>query len=60
MRDAGEVVQEAAMGIRLGATIDDFVALLHVYSPRAEVLKMVAISRYKVLPPVKAGRFTST
>ena len=32
-RDAGEVIQEAAMGIRLGATFDDFADLLHVYPP---------------------------
>ncbi len=47
MRDAGEVIHEAAMGLRLGATIDDFVDLLHVYPTMAEALKIVAISRYK-------------
>lgn len=47
MRDAGEVIHEAAMGLRLGATIDDFIELLHVYPTMAEALKIVAISRYK-------------
>lgn len=47
MRDAGEVIHEAAMGMRLGATIDDFIGLLHVYPTMAEALKIVAISRYK-------------
>jgi mercuric reductase len=47
MRDAGEVIHEAAMGLRLGATIDDFIGLLHVYPTMAEALKIVAISRYK-------------
>ncbi len=47
MRDAGEVIHEAAMALRLGATIDDFVDLVHVYPTMAEALKIVAISRYK-------------
>ena len=47
MRDAGEVIHEAAMGLRFGATIDDFIDLLHVYPTMAEALKIVAISRYK-------------
>ncbi|HUF52966.1 MAG TPA: mercury(II) reductase [Dehalococcoidia bacterium] len=47
MRDAGEVIHEAAMGIRMGATLDDFVDMLHVYPTMAEALKIVAISRYK-------------
>ena len=47
MRDAGEVIHEAAMGLRLGATIHDFIDLLHVYPTMAEALKIVAISRYK-------------
>jgi mercuric reductase len=47
MRDAGEVIHEAAMGIRMGATLDDFIDLLHVYPTMAEALKIVAISRYK-------------
>lgn len=47
MRDAGEVIHEAAMGLRMGATIDDFIDLLHVYPTMAEALKIVAISRYK-------------
>ncbi|MBA2447380.1 MAG: mercury(II) reductase [Chloroflexi bacterium] len=47
MRDAGEVIHEAAMGLRFGATIDDFIDLIHVYPTMAEALKIVAISRYK-------------
>jgi mercuric reductase len=47
MRDAGEVIHEAAMGLRLGATLDDFIDLLHVYPTMAEALKLAAISRYK-------------
>ncbi len=47
MRDAGEVIHEAAMGLRMGATVDDFIELLHVYPTMAEALKIVAISRYK-------------
>jgi mercuric reductase len=47
MRDAGEVIHEAAMGLRLGAAIHDFIDLLHVYPTMAEALKIVAISRFK-------------
>ncbi len=47
LRDAGEVIHEAAMGLRLGATIRDFIDLLHVYPTMAEALKLVAISRFK-------------
>jgi mercuric reductase len=47
MRDASEVIHEAAMGLRLEATLDDFIDLLHVYPTMAEALKIVAISRYK-------------
>ncbi len=45
--NAGEVIHEAAMGMRFHATIDDFIDLIHVYPTMAEALKMVAISRYK-------------
>jgi mercuric reductase len=44
---AGEVIHEAAMGLRFHAKIQDFVDLLHVYPTMAEALKIVAISRYK-------------
>ena len=47
MRDAGEVIHEAAMGLRFRATLDDYIDLLHVYPTMAEALKIVAISRYK-------------
>jgi mercuric reductase len=44
---AGEVIHEAAMGLRFHATIADFIDLVHVYPTMAEALKLVAISRYK-------------
>lgn len=44
---AGEVIHEAAMGLRFKATIDDFIDMIHVYPTMAEALKIVAISRYK-------------
>lgn len=47
MADAGEVIHEAAMALRFGAKIHDFIDLLHVYPTMAEALKIVAISRYK-------------
>ena len=45
--NAGEVIHEAAMGLRFGAKIRDFIDLLHVYPTMAEALKIVAISRFK-------------
>ncbi len=45
--NAAEVIHEAAMGLRFGATIDDFVDMLHVYPTMAEALKIAAISRRK-------------
>ncbi len=47
MRDAGEVIHEAAMALRLGARIQDLIDLVHVYPTMAEALKIVALSRYK-------------
>jgi mercuric reductase len=44
---AGEVIHEAAMGMRFHAKINDFIELLHVYPTMAEALKIVAISRRK-------------
>lgn len=44
---AGEVIHEAAMALRFGAKIQDFIDLLHVYPTMAEALKIVAVSRYK-------------
>jgi mercuric reductase len=40
----GEVIHEAAMALRFGATTDDFIDLLHVYPTMAEALKLVALS----------------
>jgi len=42
--NAGEVIHEAAMALRFGATTDDFIDLIHVYPTMAEALKLVAIS----------------
>lgn len=47
MRDAGEVIHEAAMALRFGTTVDDFIDLVHVYPTMAEALKLAAIARYK-------------
>jgi mercuric reductase len=44
---AAEVIHEAAMALRLGAKLHDFIDLLHVYPTMAEALKIVAISRFK-------------
>jgi mercuric reductase len=44
---AGEVIHEAAMGLRFRARINDFIELLHVYPSMAEALKITAISRRK-------------
>lgn len=41
---AAEVIHEAAMGMRLGATVDDFAGLLHVFPTMCEALKIVALS----------------
>ena len=41
------VIHEAAMALRLGATIYDFIGLLQVYPTLAEALKLFAISRFK-------------
>jgi len=45
--NAGEVIHEAAVGLRFHAKIQDFIDLLHVYPTMAEAIKIVAISRYK-------------
>src|SRR5579859_3864796 len=42
--NAGEVIGEAAMALRFGATAEDFIDLMHVYPTMAEALKIVAIS----------------
>jgi mercuric reductase len=42
--NAGEVIHEAAMALRFGATTDDFIEMIHVYPTMAEALKIVAIS----------------
>jgi mercuric reductase len=41
---ASEVIHEAAMGLRFGATADDFIDQIHVYPTMAEALKIAAIS----------------
>ncbi len=42
--NAGEVIHEAAMALRFGATTNDFIDLIHAYPTIAEALKLVAIS----------------
>lgn len=46
-RDAGEVIHEAAMGMRFGATVYDFIDMIHVYPTMAEALKIVSLSFFK-------------
>ncbi len=46
-RDAGEVIHEAAMGLRFGATVHDFIDMVHVYPTMAEALKIAALSFFK-------------
>ena len=45
--NAAEVIHEAAMGLRFGASIDDFAGLLHVYPTMSEALKIAALSYTK-------------
>ncbi len=42
--NASEVIHEAAMALRFGATADDFIDMVHVYPTMAEALKIAAIS----------------
>ena len=42
--NASEVIHEAAMALRFGATTNDFMDMIHVYPTMAEALKLVAIS----------------
>ncbi len=42
--NAGEVIHEAAMALRFGATVDDFMDMIQVYPMMAEALKLVAIA----------------
>ena len=44
---AAEVIHEAAMGLRFGASIDDFAHMLHIYPTMAEALKIAALSYTK-------------
>jgi mercuric reductase len=46
-RDAGEVIPEAAMALRFGASVHDFIDLVYVYPTMAEALKIVALSFFK-------------
>ena len=45
--NAAEVIHEAAMGLRFGASIDDFGHMLHVYPTMSEALKIAALSYTK-------------
>ena len=42
--NAGEVIHEAAMALRFGATTGDFIDLIHAFPTMAEALKLVALS----------------
>jgi len=42
--NAAEVINEAALAIRLGATIDDLIDTVHVFPTMAESIKLAAIS----------------
>lgn len=42
-----KMVADAAMGMRFGATVRDFIDMVHVYPTMAEALKIVALSFYK-------------
>lgn len=44
---AAEVIHEAAMGLRLGARVEDFAKMLHVFPTMAEALKIVALAYSK-------------
>ena len=46
-RDAGEVIHEATIGMRFGATLRDFIDMVHVYPTMAEALKIAALSFFK-------------
>ncbi len=46
-RDAGEVIHEAAMALRFGASVYDFIDMVHVYPTMAEALKLAAVSFFK-------------
>lgn len=45
--NAGEIIHEAAMALRFGATVHDFIDLVHVYPTMAEGLKIAALSFFK-------------
>ena len=47
MPNAGEVIHEAAMALRFGAKLEDYVDMIHVYPTMAEALKIAAISYFK-------------
>ncbi len=47
MPNAGEVIHEAAMGMRFHAKLEDFIDMIHVYPTMAEALKIAAISYFK-------------
>lgn len=45
--NASEVIHEAAMALRFGATVRDFIDMVHVYPTMAEALKIAALSFFK-------------
>jgi mercuric reductase len=42
--NAAEVIHEAALGLRLGARLEDYAGMVHVYPTMSEALKIVALS----------------
>lgn len=42
--DAHEVIHEAAMAMRFGATVDDIIDQVHIYPTMAEALKIAALA----------------
>lgn len=38
VRDAGDVIHEAAMGLRFAAAVRDFINMIHVHPTMAEAL----------------------
>jgi len=45
--NASEVIQEAAMAMRFGATVHDLIDQIHIFPTMAEALKIVALSFFK-------------
>jgi len=44
---AAEIINEAALAVRLRATIDDIIDTVHVFPTMAEIIKLAAQSFYR-------------